>query len=115
MPQAASSAMPIRSGRNPISRLYPKYVDAVEGVNATHTSPASLAHFNPAFNERALAYGREHGLPFTAGSDQHRTKMIGGGMVFLRPLADIHDFCAAVLAGEAAELLDGMRPPAELS
>lgn len=97
----------------PEIRLYPEYVDAVEGINATHTSPASLAHFNPAFNERALAYGREHGLPFTAGSDQHRTEMIGGGMVFSRRLADIHDFCTAVLAGEAAELLDGTKPPAE--
>ncbi len=97
----------------PEIRLYPEYVDAVEGINATHTSPASLAHFNPAFNERALAYGREHGLPLTAGSDQHRTEMIGGGMVFSRRLADIHDFCTAVLAGEAAELLDGTKPPAE--
>lgn len=94
----------------PEIRLFPEYVDAVEGVNATHTSVASRAHRNPQFNERALAYGKEHGLPFTAGSDQHTTRMIGGGMVFDRKLDDVHDFCRAVLAGEAVELLDGTKP-----
>ncbi len=89
-------------------RLYPEYVDAVEGVNATHTSPKSFAHRNPVFNERALSYGREHGLALTAGSDQHTTGMLGGGMVFSRRLADVHDFCRAVLAGEALRLLDGL-------
>lgn len=98
----------------PEIRLYPEYVDAVEGINATHTSPVSLAHFNPAFNELAVAYAKEHGLPLTAGSDQHRTEMIGGGMAFARRLADINDFCAAVLAGEATELLDGTIPPEKI-
>lgn len=93
----------------PQIRLYPEYVDAVEGVNATHSSPVSLSHKNPAFNVRALAYGRKHNLSFTAGSDQHTTTMIGGGMVFERKLADIHDFCRAVLAKEAVELLDGSK------
>lgn len=91
----------------PEIRLFPEYVDAVEGVNAMHSSKASDAHKNPLFNERALIYGREHGLPFTAGSDQHSTFMIGGGMVFPRKLADIHDFTQAVLNREAVKLLDG--------
>lgn len=93
----------------PEIRLYPEYVDAVEGVNAMHSSDVSNAHKNPLFNERALAYGREHNLPFTAGSDQHTTRMIGGGMVFRRRLSDIHDFSRAVLSGEAVELLDGTK------
>lgn len=93
----------------PEIRLYPEYVDAVEGVNAMHSSDVSNAHKNPLFNERALAYGREHNLPFTAGSDQHTTRMIGGGMVFTRRLSDIHDFSRAVLSGEAVELLDGTK------
>lgn len=93
----------------PEIKLYPEYVDAVEGVNAMHSSKVSNAHKNPLFNERALAYGREHNLPFTAGSDQHTTRMIGGGMVFPRKLSDIHDFSRAVLAGEAVELLDGTK------
>lgn len=91
----------------PEIRLYPDYVDAVEGVNARHTSPVSESHWNPEFNMRALAYGKEHKLPFTAGSDQHDTTMVRGGMVFPRRLKDIHDFTRAVLAGEALELLDG--------
>lgn len=91
----------------PEIRLFPEYVDAVEGVNAMHSSIASHAHKNPLFNTRALAYGEEHGLPYTAGSDQHTTDMIGGGMVFPRKLSDIHDFTRAVLAKEALALLDG--------
>ena len=91
----------------PEIRLFPEYVDAVEGVNAMHSSRASDCHKNPLFNERALAYGKEHNLPFTAGSDQHTTHMIGGGMVFPRKLKDIHDFTRAVLDKEAVELLDG--------
>lgn len=91
----------------PEIRLYPEYVDAVEGINATHCANASAHHRNPLFNERALAYGNAHGLPFTAGSDQHSTVMIGGGMVFRRKLKDIHDFCSAVLAKEAVAFLDG--------
>lgn len=93
----------------PEIKLYPEYVDAVEGVNAMHSSNVSNAHKNPLFNERALAYGSAHDLPFTAGSDQHTTCMIGGGMVFPRRLSDIHDFSCAVLAGEAVELLDGTK------
>lgn len=93
----------------PEIRLFPEYVDAVEGVNAMHSSDMSYAHKNPLFNERALAYGREHELPFTAGSDQHSTRMIGGGMVFSRKLADICDFTQAVLNREAIKLSDGTK------
>lgn len=91
----------------PEVRLFPEYVDAVEAVNATHTSPASLGHKNPLFNEKAIAYAKEHSLPMTGGSDQHTTTMIGGGMLFERKLKDIHDFCKGVLAKEAVKLLDG--------
>ena len=56
-----------------------------------------------------IEYGKEHNLPFTAGSDQHTTHMIGGGMVFPRKLKDVHDFTRAVLGREAVELLDGCK------
>ena len=97
----------------PEIRLFPEYVDAVEGVNAMHSSRVSDCHKNPLFNERALTYGKEHNLPFTAGSDQHTTHMIGGGMVFPRKLKDVHDFTRAVLGREAVELLDGCSAPAD--
>ncbi len=91
----------------PEIRLFPEYVDAVEVVNATHTSPVSLGHKNPDYNKKAAAYAKEHDLPATGGSDQHTTTMIGGGMLFPRRLNDIHDFTKAVLAREAIELPDG--------
>lgn len=91
----------------PKIRLFPEYVDAVEGINAMHSSENSNSHKNPLYNERALAYGKEYGLPFTAGSDQHTTNMIGGGMLFSRKLSDVHDFTRAVLSGEAVALFAG--------
>lgn len=91
----------------PEIRLFPEYVDAVEAVNATHTSPTSLGHKNPLYNEKAIAYAKEHNLPITGGSDQHTTTMIGGGMLFKRELKDIHGFCKAVLNKEAVSILDG--------
>ena len=89
-------------------RLFPEYVDAVEGINASHSSFAMRPdEWHEEYNERALAYAKEHNLPLTAGSDQHSTKMICGGMLFPRRLADIHEFTRAVMAGEACGLLDG--------
>ncbi len=88
-------------------RLFPEYVDAVEGVNASHSSHAKRSLRHPEYNERAIAYAKEHNFPLTAGSDQHNTDMVGGGMVFPRRLADIHDFNRAVLNREAVQLLDG--------
>ena len=91
----------------PEIRLFPELVDAVEGINATHSSRVSVSHKDPKFNCLALEYAQEHHLPLTAGSDQHTTTMIGGGMVFPRRLHDIHDFCEAVLNCEAVKFLDG--------
>lgn len=87
-------------------RLFPAWVDAVEGVNASHSS-LELEQVHPEYNDRALAYAKEHNLPLTAGSDQHSTHMLWGGMVFPRKLRDVHDFCRAVLDREAVRLLDG--------
>ena len=103
-----SHAHPFREASYiPGIRLFPEYVDAVEGINATHTSPFnSFKGGHKEFNDRALAYGREHSLPLTAGSDQHSTAMIRGGMLFPRRLEDIHDFTRAVAAGEALRLVD---------
>lgn len=88
-------------------RLFPEYVDGVEGINAAHSGRTKMCQGHPEYNDLAMAYGAKHHLPLTAGSDQHSTEMIGGGMVFPRKLKDIHDFAGAVLAGEAVRLLDG--------
>lgn len=91
-------------------RLFPEYVDAVEAYNATHTSLASLSHKQPQANVLALEYANGHNLPFTAGSDQHRETMIGGGMVFDRKIVDIHDLSQAILNRDAIAYLDGSDP-----
>ena len=91
-------------------RLFPEHVDAVEAINASHSGLRSVSHINPAWNDQALAYAKEYGLPITAGSDQHKQVIIGGGMVFGRKMKDIHDLCHAILNSEALEYLDGTDP-----
>lgn len=99
----------------PEARLFPEYVDAVEGINGAHTSElTSFKGKRQDYNDMAIAYARAHNLPLTAGSDQHGVEMIHGGMVFSRRLEDIHDFIRAVKAGEAVQLLDGRETPDQL-
>ena len=89
-------------------RLYPEYVDAVEGMNGGHSgNPGSFKESHLEFNERAIAYAEKYHLPLTAGSDQHSEDMVYSGMIFPRKLKDIHDFNRAVLGREALQLLDG--------
>ncbi len=88
-------------------RLFPEYVDGVEGINATHSSHKSKSHNDPEFDKRAVAYAREHHLPMTAGSDIHSTSLLGGGMVFRRRLKNIDDYCRAVLTSEDYMLTNG--------
>ena len=59
------------------------------------------------FDEKAVGYGRQHGLPMTAGSDIHRTDLLGGGMAFRRKLESIQDFMEAVRNGEDYLLTNG--------
>nr|MCR5283124.1 histidinol-phosphatase [Lachnospiraceae bacterium] len=49
----------------PKIRLFPEYVDGVEAINATHSCHKSKSHNDPKFDERAIAYAREHGFPMT--------------------------------------------------
>ena len=89
-------------------RLYPEYIDAVEGMNAANfvkgmkAEPPCLEYDN-----MAVAYAEKYHFPMTAGSDQHSTEMLFGGMVFDRKLKDIHDFVDAVMSREAVRMLDG--------
>lgn len=91
----------------PEIRLFPELVDGVEGINATHSSSKSTSHNKKEFDERAVAYAAEHGLPMTAGSDIHSTFLFGGGMAFKRRLKDGRDFAAAVMGGEDYLLTNG--------
>lgn len=92
----------------PEIRLFPKYVDGVEGINATHSHPKSLSHNNPEYDEKAIAYAAKYHLPMTAGSDIHNTSLFGGGVAFRRKLKDIRDYCDAIRGGEDYILTNGV-------
>lgn len=91
----------------PEIRLFPQYVDGVEGINATHSSHLSGSHNDPLFDTKAIAYSREYQLPMTAGSDVHSTRILGGGVAFKRRLRDIQDYCQAIRSGEDYVLTNG--------
>lgn len=91
----------------PEIRLFPEYVDGVEGINATHSCKKSTSHNDPSYDEMAISYAREHHLPMTAGSDIHTTNMFGGGIALKRRLSSVSDFCQAVLGGEDYVLTNG--------
>ena len=91
----------------PQIRLFPEWVDGVEGMNATHSCSKSTKHNDPAFDKRAIEYANKNRLPMTAGSDVHTTAMLGGGMAFRRRLKDMEDFIRAVKTGEDYILTNG--------
>lgn len=92
----------------PEVRTFPEYADAIEVYNATHSSPLSMAHNNPDWNDEALKLALEFNKPMTAGSDVHSTKLFGGGMAFKRRLENAKDFCKAVKNNEDYIISDGM-------
>ncbi len=91
----------------PEIRLFPEYVDGVEGINATHSSHLSGCHNDPAYDRRAIAYALAHGLPMSAGSDIHTTDLFGGGVAFKRRLTSAQDYCRAILSDEDRILTNG--------
>ncbi len=72
-------------------RLFPEYIDGVEAINATHSSPYSF-HHNGDFNEKALKYAAKLGMFITGGSDTHSVDLFGGGMAFPSKLKNMKDF-----------------------
>lgn len=91
----------------PEIRLFPRWVDGVEVINATHSNSRSKSHNNPEYNTKALEYAKKHYLLMTAGSDIHTTALFGGGMLFPRRLKSIQDFVRAVSEREYTGLTDG--------
>ncbi|MCD7726447.1 MAG: PHP domain-containing protein [Clostridiales bacterium] len=91
----------------PEIRLFPEWVDGVEGINATHSNSRSMAHKDHAYDVKAVQYARKHGLPMSAGSDIHTVQLLGGGVAFSRRLASARDYVTAILTGEDYVLTDG--------
>lgn len=92
----------------PEIRLYPEYIDGVEGYNASHCVKGN-SHYDPEYDVRAREYAAKYDFPMTAGSDSHHLPMLGGGMIFNRKLTDIKDFTSAVMNRECVEFVDGSK------
>ncbi len=90
----------------PRIRFFPGFVDAIEGINATHYN--RFIKNNGQYNQKAIAYAKEQQLPLTAGSDMHKTELFGGGMAFSEKLKDIRHFCQKVLSDQQYLLTDGV-------
>lgn len=91
----------------PKVRLFPDYIDGVEGINATHSCRKSTSHHKVEYDQKAISYAREYNFPITAGSDIHNTNLFGGGVAFKRRLASISDYCQAILGDEDYVLTNG--------
>ena len=77
----------------PCIRLAPRFVHAVETINACNKDHE---------NHMANIYADEYELPKTAGSDNHRAGGLSryAGIQLERPLKDGHDYMRAVLNNE---------------
>ncbi|MCR5846915.1 MAG: PHP domain-containing protein [Lachnospiraceae bacterium] len=84
----------------PEVRVFPEYADAIEAFNATHSSPMSVSHNNPDWNDMATELALKYNKPMTAGSDVHSTRIFGGGMAFKKRFNNSKEFCEAVLSGD---------------
>lgn len=91
----------------PVIRIYSKYIDGVEGINATHSSHLSQSHNVKEWNDLAIKHALRHEFPMTAGSDVHTTLMFGGGVMTKKPLECDRDFIDLVLSEEMYLLHDG--------
>ncbi len=80
-------------------RLKPEITEAVEAINACHTSSRSQSHMGEHFDTQAIAYAREHNFPMTAGSDVHTTRVIGGGVGFPERLSSLEDYIRIIRSG----------------
>ncbi|MCL2718079.1 MAG: PHP domain-containing protein [Lachnospiraceae bacterium] len=97
----------------PEIRLYPDYVDAIEGFNCAHFNRLSkndfgLYGYKEMYNRKAIEYANENDFPITAGSDTHSTNLRGGGMAFKTLPRDGRHFIARLLSREEYLLTDGI-------
>ncbi len=91
----------------PKIRLFPEYVDGVEGINAMHSNSKSRAHADKTYDEKAVAYAKQYDLPMTAGSDMHVSDILGGGMAFSEKLQSGADFVERIRARAPYLLTNG--------
>lgn len=87
---------------------FEQYVDGIEMFNAAHCTVRSDGNDRSIWNEKAVALANANNLPGTAGSDQHNTKLMGGGTAFPTPLKDIQDYIRRIKNNEDHVLTDGI-------
>lgn len=77
-------------------QLYPRDIDAVEGINAAHEGEAG-----DKMNQRALTYAKMFDLPATSGSDTHSAEHLhGGGVMFKEKLQTPLDYLRLLRSGK---------------
>lgn len=86
---------------------FEQYVDGIEMFNAAHCTVRSDGNDRSIWNEKAVVLANANNLPGTAGSDQHNTKLMGGGTAFPTPLKDIQDYIRRIKNNEDHVLTDG--------
>lgn len=91
----------------PRVRLFPEWVDGVEGINAAHHQYFGIGRDKRGFDRSAIAYAREHHFPMSAGSDIHSTALFGGGVAFRTRLSSPQEYVQAILRNEDRVLTDG--------
>lgn len=91
----------------PEIRLFPDYIDGVEGINVSHITPLRTSHNNPTYDVKAMEYARSLNKPMTCGSDVHSSVIFGGGIRANRKLKDIHEFTELIMSGKDYVLWDG--------
>lgn len=91
----------------PEVRLFPEHIDAVEAVNATHSSHLSTSHNDPEFDVMAIEYARKLNKPMSAGSDVHTTLFLGGGIMTKEKLNNVKDYIDLLLSDEMYLLTNG--------
>lgn len=91
----------------PEVRLYPAWVDGVEGVNSAHHMYPAMGRDKRAFDASAIAYAKKEGFPMSAGSDIHSDSLFGGGTAFRRKLRSPADYVQAILRNEDHVMTDG--------
>ena len=91
----------------PEIRLFPEYADAIEGINATHTSHLSKSHKSDEWNPQAIELAKANNKPMTAGSDVHSVTIYGGGILTSTPINSPRDFIDLIMGDDMYLMTDG--------
>ncbi len=81
----------------PKAKVYPDFVDAVEGYN--------FGNRNPKFNELAIQYAKQYNKPLTGGGDAHNLDSGHGGICVKQPWNSVKDYIEIIIKKEKYQIL----------